>query len=1098
MHIWVDGQCLQTGSRDRGIGRYVVDLLQAMACQPGIQLTVSLNAALAEEAISARNWLAALVPQAGVAIWRSTADQGEGGSWYSLDRRLDEQMLAVHINAIGPDIALSPSPFEGVSDSASPFLDSCPVEALTACIFHDAIQHRYPGRYLHSHNEAAAYYRRLVAVGHFDLVLANSDFTASEYRAIFGQTNCVSIYAGLSANFQALLRDRTIVPSQSLMGKLARTQPAATTASPGQTLAAATACAPAPFALYVGGMDWRKNVPFLVPAFAALAEPYRSGLRLVVAGVSNAAEAAGLHDAWRKCGLPKGNLIIAGWISDAELVWLYRHAAMTLQPSFMEGFGLGALEAMAAGCVFLAARGSAVGEVVGSEAQLFDPTDPADLAQLMAHLLNDPHFCTQTVQHGFGRTRSFSWDRSAHIAIAALKDALAKRRVLSAPQPALPDQAHRLIMDVTSTVQSPGVTGIQRVIHKLSSALRAQDEMGVDETVFSYCRNTSGWFHLPRLAPEAVSLVPQNRLNFGTNDTYFLLDSSWAFHTAQRDRLIEALIEGQEVINGVHDLGPLTRPALTSPGMPFVFRAWFEFILGHSTAIICVSRAVADEIIRLVEAIQTPRPLKIGYLRLGCDFSDVPAEPQWLDFLGDRPVFLMVGTIEPRKGHSIALAAMEKLWAKGSDSVLLIIGKPGWDTLLLQQRLAAHPEAERRLFVRDGISDGQLRAAYGHATALLMTSYLEGFGLPVVEARHFGCPVVLSDIPVFREVGEGAPAARYFRAEDSDDLARVLGEILVDGITKGEAVQWPTWAESAADLRAMIREDRWYYRYQPKVSQPNVYARHIGNVRMEHALSPAERAHRLRFVDGPQVADDGGEIRLMVALRNDSGIIWSSQGRTEGGLEINLSIRYYNAVGTCVDTSGRSSPIPFVLLPGEEIFLSVRVPVERIAEGVVEVGCEVTQEKVGWFGGELRLSLLGSPAATLPMHGLNGDFSGLKPALLRRPFRHSPGKMHALLALLNPTDQAIAGGPAVFAQSLKAVLVNEAGGALGEAKVSVGFHAVGPLSFGLAMLEAPAMLMPASNLIDISLDGPTPARWRLNCGSARTERLQADEAGVST
>jgi len=132
----------------------------------------------------------------------------------------------------------------------------------------------------------------------------------------------------------------------------------------------------------------------------------------------------------------------------------------------------------------------------------------------------------------------------------------------------------------------------------------------------------------------------------------------------------------------------------------------------------------------------------------------------------------MVGTIEPRKGYGHALAAFESLWEKGEDVNLVIIGKAGWNVETLVSRLRNHPEAGSRLFWLDNATDEMLEALYGATAGLLMASEAEGFGLPIVEAAKYAKPIMLRDIPVFREIAKAN--AHYFSSGSHADLAAEL------------------------------------------------------------------------------------------------------------------------------------------------------------------------------------------------------------------------------------------------------------------------------------------------------------------------------------
>ena len=80
------------------------------------------------------------------------------------------------------------------------------------------------------------------------------------------------------------------------------------------------------------------------------------------------------------------------------------------------------------------------------------------------------------------------------------------------------------------------------------------------------------------------------------------------------------------------------------------------------------------------------------------------------------------------------------------------------------ERIKHHPELGKRLGWHESVNDAELSRLYASCDALIAASFAEGFGLPIVEAGHFGKPVLASDIPVFREVGVGAAEAHFFQA----------------------------------------------------------------------------------------------------------------------------------------------------------------------------------------------------------------------------------------------------------------------------------------------------------------------------------------------
>src|SRR5688500_19295432 len=108
MHLWIDGQCLQTASRLRGIGRYVHELIRELVkSHPEVDVSISFNAALADEAIVARDAVAAWIKPVNIHVWHGNAEAGEALFGYTPQRQLSELALAHHVACLQPDIALS-------------------------------------------------------------------------------------------------------------------------------------------------------------------------------------------------------------------------------------------------------------------------------------------------------------------------------------------------------------------------------------------------------------------------------------------------------------------------------------------------------------------------------------------------------------------------------------------------------------------------------------------------------------------------------------------------------------------------------------------------------------------------------------------------------------------------------------------------------------------------------------------------------------------------------------------------------------------------------------------------------------------------------
>ncbi len=140
---------------------------------------------------------------------------------------------------------------------------------------------------------------------------------------------------------------------------------------------------PERFWLYLGGYDYRKNVEFLVAAYADARRESSHIPPLVLAGRIPAPGKnpvhCDVHGAIREASLPADAVLMPGVINHADLPGLYRLASLLVYPSLMEGFGLPPAEAMAVGTPVLASNTSSLPEVVREARCRFDPSSPEDL-----------------------------------------------------------------------------------------------------------------------------------------------------------------------------------------------------------------------------------------------------------------------------------------------------------------------------------------------------------------------------------------------------------------------------------------------------------------------------------------------------------------------------------------------------------------------------------------------------------------------------------------------------------------------------------------------------------------------------------------------
>ena len=297
-------------------------------------------------------------------------------------------------------------------------------------------------------------------------------------------------------------------------------------------------------------------------------------------------------------------------------------------------------------------------------------------------------------------------------------------------------------------------------------------------------------------------------LEVQAGDQLLLLDSSWHaefFPIAERLKA-----QGVGIISVIYDLIPLTHPQFCDNNLVKVFDRWFDWIAEMADGFICISTTIRDQLRAEIErrrgSAQVDK-LWFDHFYLGSELDlaskGSSLDPALLQMFDDGdPVYLMVSTIEPRKNHAYLLDAFERLWAKGSKARLCIIGRVGWKCDELMERIRRHPELNGRLFMFNELNDRGLERAYAHARALVFPSYVEGFGLPLVEAMQRKLPVMASDIPVFREIGGDFVA--YFDLDAPESLAGLVERFeSTGGFPAQRSVtewRWIGWREASAQL----------------------------------------------------------------------------------------------------------------------------------------------------------------------------------------------------------------------------------------------------------------------------------------------------------
>jgi len=210
---------------------------------------------------------------------------------------------------------------------------------------------------------------------------------------------------------------------------------------------------------------------------------------------------------------------------------------------------------------------------------------------------------------------------------------------------------------------------------------------------------------------------------------------------------------GAEIAFVLHDILPVLYPAHYAYPWRWKFEQRLIRSLDYVGHYYCVSNATRMNLIEFAARHGKTVSASVAYdgFEPVTGSATVTASSAHAALLRRRP-WLMVGTLEPKKGYVEALAAFAKLWEAGYRRPLVVIGRPGWVCDDIVESFQTSPWAGEHFFWLDRVDDTVLSCFYRGAHALLFASHAEGFGLPLLEAASHGLAILARDAPTPREV----------------------------------------------------------------------------------------------------------------------------------------------------------------------------------------------------------------------------------------------------------------------------------------------------------------------------------------------------------
>ena len=316
-----------------------------------------------------------------------------------------------------------------------------------------------------------------------------------------------------------------------------------------------------------------------------------------------------------------------------------------------------------------------------------------------------------------------------------------------------------IVSDISYAANSSYINGLHRVLVELNQNLNNI------LPVFSYDFST---LNLRNAAEFQKNDYLRNNLVIGSSnrslnevDILLLCDGNvgYAF-----DELIKSKKE-IEVFGFIHDLLPIFHPQYFSHDENFIrsFKTYLMKMMKISTHLVFFSKRVLEDFYSLGWSFDG----QLHVIPLGA-FDVLQYEKETIQ---EEISILVVNTIEPRKGYVDILDAFDELLASGNKVRLTIVGKYGWSSEEVLQRIHQHHLFNKQLFWYPGISDEQVLRLYAQSSISIVASFEEGFGLTLEEALFQRNKVVARNIPVFRERQNDN---LYFFQGNGSDLAKSI------------------------------------------------------------------------------------------------------------------------------------------------------------------------------------------------------------------------------------------------------------------------------------------------------------------------------------
>lgn len=418
---------------------------------------------------------------------------------------------------------------------------------------------------------------------------------------------------------------------------------------------------------------------------------------------------------------------------------------------------------------------------------------------------------------------------------------------------------HRILIDVTATVESGFSTGIQRVVVEWSNNLSA---IGKNENCFEVVpvithRIKTGNVKLFELIPENIrnfrsfnsapaiklavvilgrvrrfdcmrriyvslfknrkftrglfskiafryylkqKIINNSALEFNSTDIYFLADSFWN-SPLTIEAIDDARFHGSKIVLFAHDLIPISNPEFFETNSVDIFKKYFLPVILEADLVLTASSFVERQIRQFTEY-RGP----IRKVDLGSSLISEKTKRETFQLKDKELSAIMIGTLEPRKNYGEILD-----WYEKSDLLnkLVIVGRSGWKNSEIIKKIRYLEKSKKEIKWHRKASDVEVTKFVSEASVAICASYVEGYGLPLREFLSAGIPVVASNIESFHELTQVQKGlVFYFSPGDTNSLESAVREAIEQEKLPVNQIELTSWRESADQVLVSFKESK--------------------------------------------------------------------------------------------------------------------------------------------------------------------------------------------------------------------------------------------------------------------------------------------------